>query len=537
MLSAAAAPRVSTRPEPAVYTRLDAWFGRLLSTPRRQAFWYWGAPLAVTLLAAVLRLWHLGTPHALVFDETFYVKDAETMRHLGYEGSWPEGADTQFNAGNTNIFTTIGSYVAHPPLGKWMISLGLDVLGAGSSVGWRISTVIIGVIAVFILMMIARKLFESTLLAVLAGLLFAIDGSAIVMSRTALLDNYVMFFTLLGFWAVLFDRAHAAKKLAQWMSRRALAGRTTDWGPALFNRPWLLAAGIAFGAASAVKWSGLYFLAAFALYTVVSDGFARRSAGIAFWCSGTLFKQGPASFLLIVPVALATYLVSWTGWFVTRGGYYRDYADLPGQAATGFFKRVPHSIQSFFHYQQSVYNFNVGEHSPHAYAANPFGWFFLLRPTAFYYAGQANGESGCTSVGGCAQYITSIPNPLLWFAAIAALFYLVYRFVRRREWQVGLILMGTVAGYLPWLMYSNRTIFQFYTIAFLPYLILGLVVVFGMFLGTRDDEPWRRANGIRVVAIFMVLVILVSAFFYPVNIGAQIPVWFAQMHYVFPGWR
>jgi dolichyl-phosphate-mannose-protein mannosyltransferase len=519
------------------YTRLDAWFGRLLSTPSRQRLWYWGAPLAVTLLAAILRLWHLGTPHALVFDETFYVKDSETMRHLGYEGSWPEGADAKFNAGDTNIFTSTGSYVAHPPLGKWIISLGLDALGAANSVGWRISTALIGIIAVFVLIMIARKLFESTLLATLAGLLFAIDGSAIVMSRTSLLDNYVMFFGLLGFWAVLLDRDFSARKLEQWMSRRTLADRTTDWGPTLWNRPWLLAAGAAFGAASAVKWSGLYFLAAFALYTVVSDALVRRSTGITFWGSGTLVKQGPATFLLMIPVAAATYCASWTGWFVTRGGYYRDYADLPGQAATGFFRWVPHSIQSFFHYQQSVYNFNVGEHSPHAYAANPFGWFFLLRPTAFYYAGQTTGQDGCTSVGGCAQYITSIPNPLLWFAAIAALIYLVYRLIRRREWQVGLILMGTVAGYLPWLMYSGRTIFQFYTIAFLPYLILGLVVVFGALLGTREDPAWRRLSGIRMVAGFLVLVILVSAFFYPVNIGAQVPVWFAQLHYVFPGWR
>ena len=39
----------------------------------------WGAPAAVLLLAAVLRLWNLGNPHSLVFDETFYVKDASEL--------------------------------------------------------------------------------------------------------------------------------------------------------------------------------------------------------------------------------------------------------------------------------------------------------------------------------------------------------------------------------------------------------------------------------------------------------------------------
>jgi dolichyl-phosphate-mannose--protein O-mannosyl transferase len=56
----------------------------------------------------------------------------------------------------------------------------------------------------------------------------------------------------------------------------------------------------------------------------------------------------------------------------------------------------------------------------------------------------------------CYENITSIANPIIWWCATAALFYLVYRLVRKREWQVGLVLMGMVAGYLPWLLYLNR---------------------------------------------------------------------------------
>jgi len=524
-----------TRPEPP--SRLDLWWERMLGTPARRRAWYWGGPVVVTLLAAILRLWHLGQPRALVFDETFYVKDAWTLLHLGYEGTWPAGADPLFNAGKVNGFSAAGSYVAHPPLGKWLISFGLRAFGAENAVGWRISTAIAGILAVFILVMIARALTKSTLLATIAGFLFAIDGHAIVMSRTALLDNFVMLFTLLGFWAILLDRAQSASRLERWLLRRAGAGRTTDWGPTLWARPWLVAAGILFGAATATKWSGLYFLAAFAVYTLLVDALARRRAGITFWASGTVFRQLPATFLLMVPVFFATYLSAWIGWFVTKGGYYRDWADLPGNAWKGAFSRVPHSIQSFVYYQQNVYNFNVTEHTPHSYQANPFTWLFLFRPTAFYYTGIAQGVDGCSTVGGCAQYVTSIANPILWWAATAALFYLVYRLIRYREWQIGLILMGIVAGYLPWLLYSGRTIFQFYAIVFEPFMILGLVVVMGLILGKRSDPAWRRLSGIRLIASFLVLVVLVSAFFYPIWTGEQIPVWFAQLHYWFPGWR
>jgi dolichyl-phosphate-mannose--protein O-mannosyl transferase len=536
------APAVGTAPRPDSearhpLTRIDAWWGRMLGTPLRQRLWFWGGPIAVTLLAAVLRLWRLGDPHSLVFDETFYVKDAYTLMNLGYEGSWPAEADKSFNAGNVNVYLSDGSYVAHPPLGKWLISLGLQALGAESSVGWRISTAVAGIVAVFMVAMIARALFKSTLLATIAGGLMAIDGHAIVMSRTSLLDNFVMILTLAGFWAILLDRAQSASRLSTWMAARTDAGRSTDWGPALWFRPWLVAAGLAFGLASATKWSGLYFLAAFAIYSLVVDAVARRRAGIAFWASGVVFRQAPVTFLLTVPIAAAAYLASWIGWFRTSDGYYRGFADVPANAATGAFSWVPHSIQSFWHYQQSVYDFNVNAHAVHSYSANPLGWLFLQRPTAFFYEGAAQGQGGCTLAGGCARYITSIPNPLIWYAAVAAIFYLVYRVIRYREWRVGLILMGMVAGYLPWLLYTQRTVFQFYSIVFEPYLLLGLVFVIGLILGSRTDPPWRRLRGMRIVAVFLGLAVLVSAFFYPVWIGLQIPTWFSQAHYWLPGWR
>ena len=523
------------KPEP-VGTRIDAWWERTLGSTRRQRAWYWGGPIGVTLLAAVLRLWHLGDPRALVFDETFYVKDSWTLLHLGYEGSWPANADLAFNSGAVNGYTAVGSYVAHPPLGKWLIALGLQVFGAQNTVGWRISTAIVGILAVLLLVIIARMLFDSTILATIAGGLFAIDGHAIVLSRTALLDNFVMFFTLLGFLAVLLDRGQSAVRLAVWLARRQRQQRSIDWGPAICWRPWLFTAGVLFGAASAIKWSGLYFLAAFAIYTLLVDAFARRRAGIQFWASGTLWRQGPVTFLLTIPLALVSYLASWTGWFVTKGGYYRDWADLPGNAAKGFFSLVPHSVQSFLHYQASVYDFNVNEHTAHPYAASPFTWLFLFRPTAFYYVGQNQGVAGC-SFSSCAEYVTSIANPLLWWSATAAVFYLLYRLMRFREWRVGLILMGILAGYLPWLMYSDRTIFQFYAIVFEPYMILALVFLIGIILGTRRDSRWRRLSGIRLIATFLILVVLISAFFYPVWTGTQIPTAFAELHYWFPGWR
>ena len=508
-----------------VGTRLDDWWARMLRTPLRQRVWHWGGPLAVTLLAAVLRLWNLGSPHALVFDETYYVKDSWTLLHLGYEAAWPQEPNPEFEAGNVDGFLTDPAFVVHPPLGKWLIALGLAVFGAEDSVGWRISTAIAGILAVALLCLVAWMLFRSTALATIAGGLMAIDGHAIVLSRVALLDNFLMLFVLLGFIAVLLDRGHSRRRLDDWLAARN--GRPKDWGPALWWRPWLMTAGLMFGLATAVKWSGAYFLAIFAVYTLVVDAVARRRAGVAFWASGTILKQGPVSFLLTVPIAAVAYVASWTGWFVTGGGYYRQWAQEAGNAWQGALAWVPLDWQSFWHYHQSAYNFHVGLSTPHGYSAEPWTWLLLTRPTSFRY----------TEVDGTASLITSLANPIIWWAAAAAAFYLLYRLIRYREWRAGLILTGVAAGYLPWLLYPERTVFQFYAIAFEPFLILGLTLAIGIILGGRTDPTRRRLSGIRLVAVFLISAVLVSAYFYPLWTGMPVPEFFVRSHYWLPGWR
>jgi len=516
-------------------TATDRLWDALATTPERERVVRAIGPIAVVLLAAGTRLWNLGSPKTLVFDETFYVKDAYTLSKLGYEGSWPANPDPGFAAGNVNTYLTPGSFVVHPPLGKWIISLGYDWLGVTNPVSWRIMTAIVGILAVVLLMMIAKYLFKSTLVATIAGFLMAIDGNAIVMSRVGLLDNFVMFFALLGFGAVLLDRQWTAVRFSAWMVRRENRGKGTSWGPTLWWRPWLILAGLAFGLDSAVKWNGIYFLAGFALYALGVDIIQRYKTS-KIWITNTLFKQGPANFLLMVPIAIAGYMVTWTGWFVTKGGYNRNFADQPGNAWVGPLAWVPHSLQSWWNFEIQVWNYNINEHSPHPYAANPFTWLLMIRPTSMYFTSANYGQHGCT-VSFCGSSITGIANPLIWYAAVAAAVYLVYRLIRYREWRVALILAGLAAGYVPWLFYSNRTVFQFYTIAFEPYLLLALAFVVAQLIGKRGDPEYRRAIGMRWIAVFLVACVAISIFFWPLWTGMQIDFKYMQLHYWLPSWE
>ena len=89
------------------------------------------------------------------------------------------------------------------------------------------------------------------------------------------------------------------------------------------------------------------------------------------------------------------------------------------------------------------------------------------------------------------------------------------------------ILIGVVATYLPWLAFSHRTVFQFYTVTLEPFLALA-AVWWLVYL-------WRRGWETFVVGIVGIGVI-VAAFFLPVWMGFPIPTWFAAAHYWFPTW-
>ncbi len=513
----------------------DRWRVRLASEPRLRRLYGWLVPLLVTLLAAVLRLWNLGHPHALVFDETYYVKDAWSQWNLGYAATWPEGANELFEAGQTDVFGTDPSFVVHPPLGKYLIGLGMWIFGPESSFGWRIGAAVFGVGCVLLLYLLAKSLTGSIVFAGMASFLLAIDGLGIVMSRVALLDIFLTFFTLLAFWFAVLDRRRHLDRLADRLALRLRDGRTPQWGPVLWNRPWVVAAGAAAGAATAVKWSGVWILAAIGLYLVVTDALERRRLGVAFWPLDATARQGAVSFVLLVPVALAVYLASWTGWLVTDGGYDRHAADAA--PATGLLSWVPLSLQSLWKYHQTIYGSMTSITSEHGYMSPAWQWPLLWRPTSMYVASTADGQDGCAGgVNGCIETLYSMPNPLLWYASIAALVFLVYRFVRDRDWRHAVVLVAIGAAWLPWLAYPERTIFQFYTIVMWPFLLLGLTFALREIAAPRDAGPERRLAGQRVVLVFLAVAVALSVFWYPLWSAMQVPYDFYRLHSWMRGW-
>ena len=477
----------------------------------------WVGALAVTALAGFLRFWNLGKPHAFVFDETYYAKDAYALLQNGYEQDYIEKADEQILRGNLDVFADTASYVVHPPLGKWIIAAGEHVFGM-DPFGWRVAIAVLGTLSVLLLARLVRRVTGSTVLGTIAGFLLAIDGMHLVMSRTALLDLPVSFFLLVAFGALVLDREQGRRRAAQ----RLDEFETSSLGPGLGFRPWRLAAGIALGMALATKWNALFFIAAFGLLTVWWDVSARRVAGARSPWLGALAKDALPAFLTIVPTAIVTYVVTWSGWLFTSGGYHRSWgSDNPST----YFAWIPNPLRSLWHYHAEAWRFHTGLTSDHAYESHPWSWLVQGRPVSFFYEEYERGEMGC-DVEKCAREILSVGNPVIWWSATAAIIVMVWLVISRRDWRAGAVLASLAAGWLPWFFYADhndRTMFSFYAVSFLPFLIMAITICLGFILGPPNASPTRRTVGATAVGSYLLLAALASAALLPLWLGQTLP--------------
>ena len=88
-------------------------------------------------------------------------------------------------------------------------------------------------------------------------------------------------------------------------------------GPKLGIRWLRVAAGLCLGAACATKWSGLWFLVAFACLAIAWDYGARRAAGYSHWLGGGLRSDAKWLPVWFGLAPLVVYAASWSGWFAT----------------------------------------------------------------------------------------------------------------------------------------------------------------------------------------------------------------------------
>ncbi|MEB4615515.1 hypothetical protein OOT08_12790, partial [Leucobacter sp. M11] len=90
----------------------------------------WLLPSLVLALAAAVRLWRLDHPNTLVFDELYYVRDAASQLVHGFPTTWPDDLGAALGAAQLAEMSGDASNAVHPPLGKWLIGLGMLAFGS-----------------------------------------------------------------------------------------------------------------------------------------------------------------------------------------------------------------------------------------------------------------------------------------------------------------------------------------------------------------------------------------------------------------------
>jgi dolichyl-phosphate-mannose--protein O-mannosyl transferase len=504
------------------------------------AFWGWAGPVLIMIFGGFLRFYRLSKPDAVVFDETYYVPDSNSILRHGVELQHFSYVNHLLVSGNPDILLKAhgqfqGEIVAHPPLGKIMMAAGQWAFGL-TPFGWRFTVALVGTVSILMTARIARRMTRSTMLGCVAGLLVALDGLELVLSRTAILDIFVMFWVLAAFGLLVIDRD---KTIARLQDAAAAGGPQDLAGPKLGIRWLRIAAGACLGAACASKWTGIYFLIAFAGLAVAWDMGARRAAGYPDWLAGGLrsdVKWLPAWFAAI---PAAVYTASWSGWFATSDGYDRNWA-----ASAGNHTPIWSTIDSWYQYNHWMLQFGLGLHSFQSYKSNPLGWLALSRPISFYWC--ENGTKGCAMPKGQVAEVLAIGTPLLWWGGgLALLFCLVWWLTNlvgdlafgrlpRRDWRAGAVLLGVAAGWLPWIwfyLHDNRTEFYYYAVAFLPFLAIAITLCIGLIIGPARAAPPRRALGAVGVGAYLLAVLLNLAYLYPILTAEVIPYssWLSRM--------
>ena len=387
----------------------------------------------ITIFSLIIRIWHLNLPKGYIFDEIYYAKNANSLIEHGVELNEQGEAD----------------FIVHPPLGKWLIGIGIKIFG-NNEFGWRIIPALVGTACVILIYLIAQRLFNSIFLSSTAALLMALDGLALVMSRVALLDIFLMFFILLCCYFIL------------------------------TNNLWL--SGVAIGLAGASKWSGFFLIPLIIALTINWKNLQLSS----------LLRR----LVQFIFIPIGVYFITWIGWILNSNGWGRQSG---GNLFTSLWK-----------YHIEILNFHRELSEKHAYNANPWSWLVLGRPTSFYY--ESPSDCGAAS---CAQEILAIGTPVLWWAGVFAIAVTAGLFIVSKDRIAAFILAGIAGTYLPWFLIQGRTMFYFYAISILPFVILALIYTFNWALKYKDYRKY--------IGVFIIVVAINFIYFLPIFLGIQMP--------------
>lgn len=446
--------------------------------------------ILILILSAFLHLFRLDYPNAYVFDEVYHGFTAKEYLK-GSKEAWDWNSVPP--AGVAFEWT-------HPPLAKEIMTASMFLLSSTDAWGWRLPGAILGIISVFLVYKIGRRLFNTNT-GLIAAFIFSLDGLNFVQSRTGMNDVYLVTFSLAS---LLF----------------------------LLNKKFFISA-IFLGFAFASKWSAAYLVA---LNSLIIFYF--------FFQKKLRFPEVVRSFLYILILVPLIYLLSYIPFFMlenTSGNFFINqqtfnrFINLDAlfkcqlYQSPEFFEGEQFNCPYPYTLQNQMLNYHVNLVATHDYASPAWSWPLNLYPVWYYVEYHKNG---------LVSNIFASGNPILFWLGVGAILITIYDFifaaiVKRNEQEHHysaiekdhplkltvkdsylIVLLGFFVFWLPW-MFSPRIMFLYHYSPSVPFLSLAL--------GHQISLITMQKNSRWLGIIILILISLGFLFIYPILTGIPLP--------------
>lgn len=406
----------------------------------------WTVALLLGVAAQLLFTIHLDRPSRIMFDEVHYVPAAQALLDL---------------SGPRNV--------EHPLLGKELIAAGMTLLG-DNPFGWRLFPTLAGTATVLGVFAFLWLLAGSMRAAMVGAVLAMLDQTLYVQARTAMLDVFLGAFLV---WALV---------LFLWAMRGS--GRKVWWR-------WI-AGSLLLGLATAVKWSGIPYVALAGLAFLIIRIRDARLAGkpVTTALSGKEQPHWPGlpaipGLLLMGGVSIVTYFSTFAPAF--------------------FYTTDPLSLSGLFAQQWQMYQLQTQVLPSHTYQSSWWRWPLMLRPIWYFYEWDRGAQRGVLLIG----------NPVIMWGGLVAVLACYWAWLRERgkailPLAVALLWTASLAIYV--VIPKSLGFYYYYHVSGI-FLCIAVPVAFLHFDRGRNHgrEEW-----------FAAIALLAFGYFYPILSAAPL---------------
>ena len=355
---------------------------------------------------------------------------------------------------------------------------GTDLIETGRhALAWRIPGVLFAALLAFMLVLLARRLFASPVVASVAGVAVLLDGSMFAQARIGMNDVYVGALIVAAWYFVV--AAHRPRRSA-----------VLD----------IVIAGVLFGLAAAAKWAAFYALAALLVATIAVTVHAyergRPGTGGPLDLLASRGRNAAVLFACFAVIPVAIYLASYVRWF--------------GGPTIPFGWNLVEVTQQMYWYHSSLT-------SPHPAGSPWWSWPLVLKPVYWYFGQSADGDNA---------YIYDAGNIVLFWAGLVAFGWCAVAAVRARSVTLGFVVFAGLAQYVAWIPIA-RVLFFYHFFTVLPFYLLALAAGLA-YLWDTGRARWVVGYLATAAAAF--------AYFYPFISAQPFPGAQAGMFFILPTW-